>query len=267
MKAIINMLLAGMITAFCCSIGKAQTIYYQDFTSGSGTTLHGTAPTLANSFAGGSSSATWNVLSNSATAFVHTDGTIGANQNTALLSFTPTSGYVYTLTATLSFTAAPNSWVALGFAGHNPAQNTGSAKLTDTGATGPDGFNWLIANDSGTSTEQYFSGGGTANTIGNANLLSGIGTFTLTIDLDTTGPKWAISSFINGTQLGTNFTYSSNPTIAGVGLGQNSLSSGSSGVKWDTLELTASPVPEPSPLALTGVGVAMLVLLRRKNQA
>jgi hypothetical protein len=254
----------------CGSLERAQTqtIYSQDFTSGSATTLHGTAPTLANAFAGGSSIATWNVLSNSATASMNTDGTIGGNQNTALLSFTPQAGNLYTLSATVSFTAPAGSWVALGFAGHNPAQNAGSAKMTDTSATGPDGFDWMIVNDATGANEQFFSGGGAtpgAGIGGAQALLSGAGTFTLTLNLDTSGSLWTISSFIDGVQLGTGFTYVSNPTITAVGIGENTLGAPGN-VKWDTFNLNASAVPEPSAFALTGLGAAMLVILRRKKK-
>lgn len=269
MKLTTKVLLAGMTMMLCCSIGRADTIYYNDFTTGSSATLHGTAPTLANAFAGGSSSATWNVLSNSATAFMHTDGTIGANQNTALLQFTPQSGYDYTLTATLTFTAPAGSWVALGFASHNPAQNAGSAKLTDTAATGPDGIDWMIVNDATGNNEQFFSGPGAspgAGIGGAAAGLSGAGTFTLTLDLNTIGTQWSISSFINGIQLGTNFVYGSNPSINAIALGQNGLTA-SGNVQWDTVSLSATPVPEPSALALTGIGAAMLMLVRRQNKA
>jgi len=261
--------LSAAALIFCCSVERAhtQTIYSQDFTTGSGTTLHGSAPTLANAFAGGSSSASWNVLSNSATAFINKDGTIGGNQNTALLAFTPQSGYVYTLSATLTFTATPGNWIALGFASHNPAQNAGSAKLTDTGATGPDGIAWMIANDATGNNEQFFSGPGAspgAGIGGAQGLMSGAGTFTLSLNLDTTGSLWTISSFIDGTQLGTAFTYTANPTIAAVGLGQNSLGAPGN-VKWDTFDLSATTVPEPSAFALAGIGAAMFALLRRKN--
>lgn len=59
MKTMRNLLLAGIIAAYCCSIGNAQTIYFNAF-SGGATTIDGTAPTIANNFAGGTSSATWN---------------------------------------------------------------------------------------------------------------------------------------------------------------------------------------------------------------
>jgi hypothetical protein len=268
MKRTLNALLVGIAMMTCGAIASAQTIYYNDFTTGSsGTSLHGMAPTLANAFAGGSSTATWNILSNSATAFLNTDGSMGGNQNTALLAFTPQAGYVYTLSATLTFTATPGNWLALGFAGHNPAQNAGSAKMTDTGATGPSGIDWMIANDATGNNEQFFSGAGATPSTGiggSQALMSGAGTYTLTIDLDTTRSLWTISSFIDGTQLGTSFTYASNPNIAAVGIGQNTLGAPGN-VKWDTFDLTASPVPEPSTFALAGISAVMFAVLRRRK--
>jgi hypothetical protein len=269
MKLTIGILFAAtLMMSFSLESAGAQTIYSQDFTIGSGITLHGSTPTLANSFAGGSSGATWNVLSNSATAFINKDGSIGGNQNTALLAFTPQSGNVYTLSATLNFTAAPGSWLALGFATRNPAQNAGSAKLTDNSATGPGGVAWMIANDATGNNEQFFAGPGAVPGagIGNAQaLMSGPGTFTLTLDLDTRGSQWSISSFIDGVQLGTNFVYTSNPTITAVGIGENTLGTPGN-AKFDTFDLSVTTVPEPSPLALTGVGAAMLMLVRRKSR-
>ena len=169
MKTTRNILLAGMMTAFFCSIGRAdQIIYNEDFTSGSAVSLQGLAPTVANTFAGGLSSATWNVLTNSGTAYMNQNGKIGGPANTALLPFTPQSGFVYTIIADVSFTGNPGSWLALGFAGHNPASNTGSAKMTDTSATGPEGLDWAIFTPAANG-EQFFAGPGTGSAFASAN--------------------------------------------------------------------------------------------------
>jgi hypothetical protein len=248
-----------------CSLGRAQTqtIYHQDFTTGGSGGMGGTAPTLSFSVAGGSSSATWNVVSNSATAFMHTDGTVGANQNSVLLPFTPQSGYQYTLSATISFTGAAGNWVSLGFSQFNPV-NSATPRFADSAVTG---YDWMIANDATGNNEQFFAGPkGTpgAGIGGSAGLLSGAGTFTLTLNLDTTGSQWGISSFIDGVQLGTNFTYAANPTIAAVGLGQNTLTTPGN-LQWDSFDLTATPAPEPSVFALAGVGAAVFAFFRKKN--
>lgn len=265
MKITLKALLAAMATMTCGSIGWAQTtIYYNDFTTGNSSTgIGGLAPTTAASFAGGSSAATWNVVSNSATAFMHTDGTVGANQNSVLLPFTPQSGYLYTLSATITFTGAPGNWVSLGFSQFNPV-NSATPRFADSAVNG---YDWMIANDATGNNEQFFAGvrGTPAAGIGGSQaLMSGAGTFTLTLNLDTSGAQWGISSFIDGVQLGTNFVYGSNPTIAAVGLGQNTLTTPGN-LQWDNIQLTASPVPEPSAFALAGVGAAMFALLRRKN--
>lgn len=264
MKITLNTLLAGMMI-MSCSLGRAQTqtIYHQDFTTGGSTGIGGTAPTLSYSIAGGSSSASWNVVSNSTTAFMHTDGTVGANQNSVLLPFTPQSGYLYTLSATITFAGAPGNWVSLGFSQFNPV-NSATPRFADSAVTG---YDWMIANDAAGNNEQFFAGpkGAPAAGIGGSQaLMSGAGTFTLTLNLDTTTSLWSIASFINGVQLGTNFSYAANPTIAAVGLGQNTLTAPGN-VQWDTFDLTATTVPEPSVLALTGVGAMMFAFLRKKN--
>ena len=47
------------------------------------------------------------------------------------------------------------------------------------------------------------------------------------------------SEFVNGTQMGTTYTYSANPTITAVGIGQTTLTS-STGIQWNYLALTAT---------------------------
>jgi len=266
MKITLNALLTGMAMMTCCSIGRAQTqtIYYNDFTTGNNSTgIGGLAPTLSSGFAGGFNSATWNVVSNSATAFMHTDGTVGANQNSVLLPFTPQAGYLYTLSATITFSGAPGNWVSLGFSQFNPV-NSATPRFTDNAVTG---YDWMIANDAAGNNEQFFAGAKNSPSTGiggSQGLMSGAGTFILSLNLDTIGSQWSIAAFINGTQLGTNFLYSANPTIGAVGLGQNTLTAPGN-LQWDNFELTATPAPEPSMLALGGVGAAMFALFRRKN--
>ncbi|HEY4415060.1 MAG TPA: PEP-CTERM sorting domain-containing protein [Verrucomicrobiae bacterium] len=262
MKLTLKIFLTGIAAAFTCSTVNAQIVYSNNFSLGAAININGTAPTLANAYAGGSSSAVWNSVTgthdlNASLA----NGTVDTSQNTVLLPFSPQSGYIYKLIASVTFTSSPGSWVSMGFAGANPVNQT-SARFADSSVNGID---WMIANPA-TANEQFFAGPKTtpAAGIGSQNLMNGLGTYTISVELDTMGPKWEISSFINGLQLGTNFTYSANPTIVAVGYGQNTLTSGS-GVHWNSLDLLAE-TPEPSTLALTGLGLVGVYRFRRKQK-
>jgi hypothetical protein len=261
MKTTLKMLLAGIVGTSCCSQGNAQIIYSNAFNGGA-VTINGTAPTLASAFAGGSSSAHWNsVTGTHDTSASLANGTVDNSQNTVLLPFSPQSGYIYNLIASVTFSSNPGSWVSLGFAGVNSVNQT-SARFSDTSVNG---YDWLIANPT-SANEQFFAGprGTPTAGIGSANLANGLGTYTLDVELDTTETQWEIASFINGIQLGTNFTFSANPTIVAVGYGQNTLTGGS-GVQWNSLELAAN-MPEPSTLALMGLGLAGVYAFRRQRK-
>ena len=66
MKTTRTLLLAG-ITLFCCSLANAQIIYSNNFALGTGVNISNTPPTLANTYAGGTSSARWLDVNGSAT--------------------------------------------------------------------------------------------------------------------------------------------------------------------------------------------------------
>jgi hypothetical protein len=229
-----NLLLAGMVPLFCSSIGNAQIIYSNAFNGGA-VNIHGTVPTVANDFAGGTSAALWNSVSNSATSYIYADGTVGTSLNSVLLPFTPESGYVYTLTASVTVpTMTAGKWITMGFSAYNPASNTASDPRF--GSTYVNGNPWTYLTEG--------SGGcvfwpiRTVNEGGNPNLMPTPGTYTVQLKLDTTGANWIASEFVDGTQMGTNYTYSSNPTISAVGIGQTTLNS-SAGINWNYLTFEA----------------------------
>ena len=93
-------------------------------------------------------------------------------------------------------------------------------------------------------------------------------TNTISIILDTSGANWVLSEYANGTLVqGVTYTYSANPSIGAVGLGQTTLGSdaAAAGHQWLSLSLTAVEVPEPAALALMGLGLAGFFVLRRRN--
>jgi len=57
-----------------------------------------------------------------------------------LLPFTPHSGYVYTVTASVTFTGNPGNWVSLGFTQIVPT-NAAGARFTDAPNTA---YDWMI---------------------------------------------------------------------------------------------------------------------------
>jgi hypothetical protein len=229
-----NLLLTGMMPLFCCPIGNAQIVYSNAFNGGA-VNIHGTVPTIANNFAGGTSSALWNSVSNSTTSYMYTDGTIGTGLNSVLLPFTPESGYVYTLTATVTVpTMAAGKWITMGFAAYTPASNTASDSRF--GSTYVNGNPWTYLTEGSGGCVFFYSR--TWNEGGNPNLMPTPGTYRVQLKLDTTGASWIASEFVDGTQVGTNYIYTTIPTISAVGIGQTTLNS-STGIQWNYLAIEA----------------------------
>lgn len=231
-----------MIALFCCSNGNAQIIYSNNFASGGATNISGMVPTVANNYAGGVSSATWNdALGTNDTGALSANGidstTLG---DSWLLPFNPQSGYVYTLTASLTFTGNPGNWVGLGFA-QNDSVNVpvGYGRFADSSNGGPIGYDWIILTESSGGV-QYFMGpkGNTPQIYAGTGFTSGPQTLTVEVILNTTGSIWSITAFVNSVQMGNTVTYSNYPPIGAVGVTQNGLTAPSA-VKWNYLTLGA----------------------------
>jgi alpha-glucosidase len=236
------------------SIGNAQIIYSNAFNGGA-VTINGTAPTVANDYAGGTSSAVWNSVSGTIdpTAML-ANGTVDTHENSVLLPFTPQSGYIYTLTASVTLPSMTSGkWINLGFAQNN-ATNISTSRFADSPVNG---YAFMIGT-AAVATEQFWSGPrGTGTLIGNQELMSAAGIHTLQIRLDTTGAKWIASAFVDGTQLGTNYSYASQPPIGVVGIGQTTLAA-SAGIQWNYLTLSTTPlvITQQPVTAAVGVGTA-----------
>ena len=238
MKPILSMLCAGTMAVFCCSTGNAQTIYSNVF-NGEAVTLDGTAPTVANSLAGGVNSARWTcTYTNGVDGTVLGNGTLDNNSGCVLLPFTPQLGCIYYMTASLTVPASMGNWVAMGFTQFNTQTNYGGySRFADNP---PDGYAWMYAQ---AGSGEVLCGGpkGSDQTTSTPTVMSGAGTYALEIVPNTVGAQWTVSAFINGTQIGTNIVYSTNPTIGFAGIGQNSPGN-TAGIQWNNWGLSVRQV-------------------------
>jgi hypothetical protein len=242
MKTTLKLLLVGILAVLRCSLVNAQIIYSNNFSLGGTGNISNTPPTVANNYAGGTNTAAWNDVLGT-----HDSGSLQANglDNTTLadswlLPFTPQSGHIYLLTATVTFTSDPGNWVALGFSQNNPTNLSTGARFADSAVNG---YDFIIARAPG-ANEQWFSGPHATPAAGlaSSNAVNALGTWTMQMVLNTLGNQWTAACFVNGTQFGTNFTFTSNPPIAGVGMSQTTLTA-PNGVQWNDFSLITSLTP------------------------
>jgi hypothetical protein len=240
-RRFINLLCAEAMALFCCSMGNAQ-IIYSNFFNGGAVTLNGTVPTAANSLAGGVNSALWTcTYTNGAANVVLANGTLGNNAGSVLLPFTPQLGCIYYMTASLTVPASMGNWVAMGFSQFNTQTNVqGYSRFADNP---PNGYAWMYAQ---AGIGETLCGGpkATVTTTSTPVVMSGAGTYNLEVILNTVGAQWTVSAFINGTQLGTNIVYATNPTIGYAGIGQNA--GPLAGIQWNSWALSVTQVPAVS---------------------
>jgi hypothetical protein len=253
------------MAAFGCAIGSAQTIIYSNSFSGGAVTLNQTAPTVANSLLGGSSSAKWIcTTTNGVNATIYANGTIDTNPGCALLPFTAQPGCVYFMTASLTAPSGMPNWVAMGFTQLATQTNNAAGNYCRFTDNPPAGYAWMGMRAN--TAQGVYGGRGTGSPLGNTAVFPS-GTNNLTIILNTIAPMWTVSAYlggtitgthvIGGTQMGTNFVYSSNPPIGFAGIGQTSFAGQSvAGIQWNywTLSVTQMQVPTDCWVAPAATG-------------
>lgn len=256
MRTMGSLLLAGMIPLFLSSPGHAQTIYSNTFNGGA-VNINQAEPTVATDNAGAAISAIWKDAGNS--KMLYADGTVNTTGgDSVLLPFTPENGYVYTLTASVTFSGDPGSWVGAGFAQNYWYPGSGNAQFNQSGVNG---YDWAILTES-SGNLQFFSGPGGTNPLFNQNgfFTAGTGTHTLTLTLDTTGSQWVISCSVDGNQAGSSYTYTTQPTITAFGLTQHALTTPSA-IHWNSIALQATGMRSTNPVNATvsfsGAGVPL----------
>ena len=204
-------------------VPAAQTVFSDNFTGSSSSTLSGQTTTT-----GG---AAWDGSSDDA---IKADGSF-AGTGQKWLNWTPSSGYVYELKVTINQTSG--DWAGLLFkpTAGNPIWS---------------GF----SNPVGTflDVETTYPGVGS---VGN----NGSGTYM--IRLDTTGANWMTSYFYNGIQKGSTYTWATPPAINGVGIVSYN-NTGTSIGSFSNFSLTAyqaSAPTSPAPVMSTALNSSALL--------
>lgn len=260
----------AVLVAAAALPASASTLFFDDF-SGTGAPLDGTTPDTTT---GG---ATW-----VAAPLFGDDGSTADTAGSATLAFTPSDGFIYTLDVSYSglglVAGADSDWVAAGFVNTGPSSGTGGTN--DRFITGLTvGTAWMLARGDQTLDPNAvgWSGTGTLGT-GN-NGLSGGSTplqllpiesdLDMRIVLDTTaggGPDnwtatWSVKRPSQGSYTIVRATEAlqAGSTISAVGIARSN--AGITGTV-ESFSLT-SVVPEPSALALLGLGGLALVRRRR----
>ena len=188
----------------------AGDIYTQTFIGGN-TPIVGTTPTTG--------AGTW-----TGDNIINQNGELAGGWGAVSLAFTPTSGLLYELTATIS-SQYWGSWIGVGFLPDNSL------------------YGWSPENPVALRTS---TGWGTPPQAGIASMLSN----DVLIRLDTTASQWTAAFFQGGTQIGTTYTYETNPTINRVGF----VSDGSGGTVSAFRLTTVSNSPTFATWATTNAG-------------
>jgi hypothetical protein len=214
------------------SKASAATIYSQTFTGGTDP-LAGTAPTV------GTGTWTPNIPEISV---IDLNGNTTEQYGSISLAFTPQSGFVYDLTATINVTAANGSWLGVGFLENNDAYGfLGVPNVSNNKPAalrrGGDWQLWPEATNIGWTSNDVL------------------------IRLDTRNSTWTTTMFQGGVQMGTTQNIVTAP-INWVGIVTEGAAVGSV----SAFQLTQA-VPEPSTYALVLGGILTLLLIRRRVQA
>jgi hypothetical protein len=270
-------IVAAAFAAVAClgltSTASASTIIYQDTFSGgsNSTTLNGAVPTTDNGPSTTWTANTYPVWSDSGYTNYTLDQS-GKTRDSAYLGFTPTSGQIYTLSATLTITSVDNSngasndFLDIGFPGNIQAgtNSLGGTSTLNTGWDWPAYISnvyaspWVLLRGSGGGS--YYTGPET-NGGGSLSSTAAIGSANdVAIILNTGASAWTYQVFDNATAVSPIVTFATNPTMTAIGL-QNAGVIGTVG----NFELTSSPIPEPATLGLVAVGGLGLLLLKRRK--
>jgi len=251
----VSTLMAAAFVAGVMSAG-AQSIIYQDDFSGSGAALNGSAVDIGG--ANWVSGIDWYDNGIAATTVAG-----GPSGQAAWLPFSPSDGLIYTASATILNTQ-PN-WIGFGFLPAAPAGGDWTVTDFSVRHSNAPGYGWMLTRNSTGNDQEGFLGGGTAGgQPWNGDIVDPTAPVNISIVLDTTTANWSIEWFINGVSKSTaSFAGTGNPGIGGIGFSHDRNSASNNGGVIDDFSLTQ--VPEPTTLALAGLGLAGLLAFRRRS--
>lgn len=250
----VQLSIAALLLTLLPSVVNAQSVIYSDSFSGSATLLNGATTT-----AGGGA---W-----SANSFVNQDGSLigGTITGGAFLPVTLATDSIYTLSMDIALTgaASANKYIMMGFADQGTVPTPGASNaLGRHNNTTMNGYP-VLALVTGSSllqgTELYNSVVASTAFTDFANVHN----YKMVLNTAGSGSTFTVSYYVDGVAFGTELLmdFASLSSIGGVGF---SARTGTGTV--DNFLLTVQPVPEPSTLALIGLGIGGLVYLQRMRR-
>jgi hypothetical protein len=237
------------------TLDSSNPILYSNLFNGGTWSIAGMAPTVVNILVGGTNTTWVDALGTNGVSGTLANGVDASpSLDSWELPFTPHAGYIYTISASLTFSGNPANWVGLGFAQTIPTNAAnGFGRFSDGGTTppqqGPNGYDWLIMTES-SGAVQYFAGaGGNGSVSGIASPFFGVGfpsNHTVTVVLDTTRTNWQYYAGMDGHFTPTNSYAATNPPpIGAVGISQTGPRTPGF-VQWNYFALT-QVVPNGAP--------------------
>lgn len=253
------------VVAFAVGSAHGATLFEDNFDGGGGD-LNGTTPDVTTAAATWVAPGTWNA-----------DGTVTGTSSggSATLAFTPVDGLIYTLDVSLGPSTYPggpdNDWLAIGFAEGQSGANSNQSRFITGSVVGSA---WMLQRGPSGGSNTAFLGAADGSS-GNAGIFDGQpwtalatlngGNADLRIVLDTTGGtgNWTATWFAKATSDATYTQVRAATTILNEDINAVGVARSNDDISASLTRFSLTAVPEPSSLALIGLG-GLLIARRRR---